>query len=561
VAGTIGLPAGGAYSIVAPVNIIGPGARQLSLSGENLSRVFSIASAGVAISGLTLTRGLTTAVGGAISNAGEVTLTECTISQSTALTIGAGSGDGGGLYNASGATATLLRCTFVSNIASGFGGGAVFNAGHLTATNCTFYANSAPNGGAILAVGNGASLTSLRNCTITRNAATSSASSTSGGGGYYGEGAVGNSLHHFSNTILAGNSNPINPDLRGYATTEGNNLVGDLGQAGSGFSSANGDKVNVNAGFNGFADNGGPTNTVNLLSISPAIDGGNDALAPQTDQRGYGRNGVSDIGAFEFQGLLPVTLANISTRLRVETGDNVLIGGFIITGTQQKKVIIRAIGPSLPFAGRLDNPTLELRDGAGTLLDSNDDWVNSPDKQAINDTTIPPSNDLESAIVATLPANASGYTAIVRGANNSTGIGIVEAYDLDRSVDSKLANISTRGFVSSGDNVLIAGTIVLGQTTQKVIVRAIGPSLPIAGKLENPTLELRDQNGGVVEANDNWVDSPDQQAIIDSTISPSNDLESAIVATLAANGANYTAIVRGVNDSIGIAVVEVYALN
>jgi hypothetical protein len=107
---------------------------------------------------------------------------------------------------------------------------------------------------------------------------------------------------------------------------------------------------------------------------------------------------------------------------------------------------------------------------------------------------------------------------------------------------------------------LIAGTIILGQGTQKVIVRAIGPSLPIAGALANPTMELRDQNGGLVQANDNWVDSPDKQAIIDSTIPPTNDLESAIIATLPANGASFTAIVRGVNDTTGIAVVEVYAL-
>jgi hypothetical protein len=143
--------------------------------------------------------------------------------------------------------------------------------------------------------------------------------------------------------------------------------------------------------------------------------------------------------------------------------------------------------------------------------------------------------------------------------NGGTGIGVVEAYDLDRSVDSKLANISTRGFVQTGDNVLIAGTIVVGQSTQKVIIRAIGPSLPIAGKLENPTLELRDGSGTLLEGNDNWIDSPNKQAIIDSTIPPTNDLESAIVRTL--SPANYTAIVRGVNDTTGIAVVQVYALN
>jgi hypothetical protein len=149
--------------------------------------------------------------------------------------------------------------------------------------------------------------------------------------------------------------------------------------------------------------------------------------------------------------------------------------------------------------------TLELHDSSGALLETNDNWVDSPNKQAIIDSTIPPTNDLESAIVRSVAPGA--YTAIVRGANNGTGIGIVEAYDLNASADSKLANISTRGFVQAGDNILIAGTIVLGKTSQKVIVRAIGPSLSVPGKLADPTLELRDGNGGLLEANDNWVDS------------------------------------------------------
>ncbi|HEX4639747.1 MAG TPA: Calx-beta domain-containing protein, partial [Chthoniobacterales bacterium] len=254
-------------------------------------------------------------------------------------------------------------------------------------------------------------------------------------------------------------------------------------------------------------------------------------------------------------------LGNIATRLRVETGDNVLIAGFIITGTQPKKVIVRGIGASLPLADKLADPTLELRDPIGLLLEANDNWVDSPNKQAIIDSTIPPSSNLESAIVATLQANNSNYTAILRGANSSTGIGVVEAYDLDRLVDSQLANISTRGFVSTGDNILIAGTIVVGKNPRKVIVRAIGPSLPLQGKIADPTLELRDGNGGLIEANDNWVDSPNKQAIIDSTIPPTNNLESAIVATLPGNTSAYTAIVRGVNGTTGIAVVEVYALS
>jgi hypothetical protein len=239
-----------------------------------------------------------------------------------------------------------------------------------------------------------------------------------------------------------------------------------------------------------------------------------------------------------------------------------LIGGFIVTGTQDKKVIVRAIGPSLALPDKLANPTLELRDSAGGLLKSNDDWMNSTpaDKQAIIDSTIPPSNDLESAIVATLPANASQYTAVVRGLNNTTGIGVVEVYDLDQSVDSELANISTRGVVQTGDTVLIAGTIVLGPSSQKVIIRAIGPSLPIAGKLLDPTLELRDGNGTVLRSNDNWRIGGQEAEIIASTVPPTNDFESALIYTLPGNGATYTAIVRGVNNTTGIAVVEVYAL-
>ncbi len=246
----------------------------------------------------------------------------------------------------------------------------------------------------------------------------------------------------------------------------------------------------------------------------------------------------------------------------MESGDNVLIGGFIVTGTQPKKVIVIATGPSLTalgVPGALANPTLQLFQG-NTLIDSNDNWVDSPNKQAIINTGVAPSNDLESAIIATLPANNAQYTAVVRGANNGTGVGTVQLFDLDSSVDSKLANISTRGFVSTGDNVLIAGTIVLGTAPQKVIVRAIGPSLPFAGVLANPTLELRDGNGGLIDSNDNWKDSPNKQAIIDSTIPPANDAESAIVATLPANGAQYTAIVRGVGGTTGIAVVEIFAL-
>ncbi|PYJ09696.1 MAG: hypothetical protein DMF06_09030 [Verrucomicrobia bacterium] len=264
-------------------------------------------------------------------------------------------------------------------------------------------------------------------------------------------------------------------------------------------------------------------------------------------------------------------LGNISTRLRVETGTNLLIGGFIVTGTQAKRVILRAMGPSLPFGGALSDPVLELRNSSGGLVAWNDDWRFRPDgssQQAeIAATGIPPVNNLESALVATLSANNSAYTAIVSGYNNATGIGVVEAYDLDRMVDSRLGNISTRGFVSTGDNVLIAGTIITGTNSARVLFRAIGPSLANLGipdALSDPTIELRDANGNLIAFNDDWRTRPDgssQQAEIVATgIPPANFLESALVATLPANNAAYTAIVRGYQNLTGVALVEAYQL-
>ena len=266
----------------------------------------------------------------------------------------------------------------------------------------------------------------------------------------------------------------------------------------------------------------------------------------------------------------PPKLVNVATRLPVGTGDNALIGGFIVTGTQDKKVIIRAIGPSLTVAGKLADPTLEIFTGQ-TSLGANDDWqdTTSAERQAVIDSGVAPSNNLESAMVRTLPASPSGigYTAVVRGITNSTGIAVVEVYDLNPSADSTLANISTRGLVQTGDNALFAGTFVQGQGTQRVIVRGIGPSLTIAGKMQNPTLELRNAQGTPLAFNDNWKTRPDgssQQAEIAATgVAPANDLESAIVFDLpaSASGTSYTAIVRGAGNTTGIAVVEMYALD
>jgi cysteine-rich secretory family protein len=250
---------------------------------------------------------------------------------------------------------------------------------------------------------------------------------------------------------------------------------------------------------------------------------------------------------------LPPGLENISTRARVETGDNVLIAGFIIGGSQPKTIIVRGLGPSLPLAGRLANPGLELHNSSGALIESNDNWQQSPGMQAVINNNLAPTNALESAIARTL--TPGGYTAILRGINNGVGIGLVEVYDVAPSATSQLGNLSSRGRVQTGDNVMIAGVIVRGQSVQEFLVRVLGPSVAINGRLVNPTLELRDRNGALLATNDNWKTS--QRAAIQATgLAPPNDLEPAILRTLMP--APYTAIVRGVNNSSGIALVEIY---
>ncbi len=251
----------------------------------------------------------------------------------------------------------------------------------------------------------------------------------------------------------------------------------------------------------------------------------------------------------------PTLLANISTRLLVQTGNNVLIGGFIVNGSGRKTILIRAIGPSLPLSGSLANPTLELYDGSGRLLEVNDNWQDSPDQQAISETGIAPNDDMEAAILRAVDPGL--YTAVVRGAGGTSGVGLVEMYDVTPSIVSELANISTRGQVSTGDNVLIGGTIITGVAAQKVIVRALGPSLNLPGSLANPSLELYDGNGEVIAANDDW--RTDQEDEIMATLPPPNDLEAAIVATLMPGP--YTAIVRGSGGGTGIVLVEFYALD
>ncbi len=263
----------------------------------------------------------------------------------------------------------------------------------------------------------------------------------------------------------------------------------------------------------------------------------------------------------------PRDLLNISTRSRVLNGNDVMIGGFIITGTDPKQVLIRGIGPSLSavIGTTLADTVLELHQGSA-ILSTNDDWRDTQ-QAAIQATGIPPTNNLESAILTTLSPGA--YTAVLFGKNNGTGVGVVEVYDLDQSVDSKLGNISTRALVDVGNNVMIGGLIVSGGASgggnARVLVRAIGPSLAAAGiqgALQDPSLELHDANGGTLASNDNWKlrsDGTSQQGEIEATdIPPVNDLESALVKNLGPG--NYTVVVRGKNNGTGVAVVEAYTL-
>jgi hypothetical protein len=270
------------------------------------------------------------------------------------------------------------------------------------------------------------------------------------------------------------------------------------------------------------------------------------------------------------------TLGNISTRSFVQTGDNVMIGGFIVQGTEPKRVIIRAIGPELSQYGvpdPLPNPTLELHNGISGLIASNDNWhttiiggiITHDQLQEIRNSGHAPGDQRESAIIADLPAG--NYTAIVRGVSNTTGVALVEVYDLSGGNSSILSNISTRSFVQTGDNVMIGGFIVQGTVPKRVIVRAIGPELSQYGvpdPLPNPTLELHNGTGALIASNDNWqttmiggIITHDQfQEIRNSGHAPGDQRESAIIADLPAG--NYTAIVRGVSNTTGVALVEVY---
>jgi Fibronectin type III domain len=356
--------------------------------------------------------------------------------------------------------------------------------------------------------------------------------------------------------------------------------------------SSAGHRNTSSSGTRYFSINGGSTNIVNF-SQNPNGDFGDWLSAPCPQEHPYVQNAFvcvgqfSDIAATSPEGinldvigydLNRVTLGNISTRSFVQTGNNVMIGGFIIEGSGPKTVIVRAIGPELTRFGvpsALADPTLELHNRTGGLIASNNNWqttiiggiITSDQVSAIQSSGHAPSQPSESAIIATLqPGN---YTAIVRGANNTVGVALAEVYDLSTDTASFLGNISTRSFVQTGADVMIGGFIIEGSGPKTVIVRAIGPELTrfgVPNVLADPILALHNGAGTLIASNNNWqtttiggiITSDQVSAIQNSGHAPAQPSESAIIATL--QPGNYTAIVRGLNNTVGVALVEVYDL-
>ena len=619
------------------LTISGPGANRLTVQRSTSApefRVFRIrpSTVSVSISGITISNGRSLSfdpgrgfgsAGGGIVSAGILTLTDVIISGNQAAFGGAGGGvmndngtmtitrstinnnsvigfstpntqlppEGGGILNNSKGSLTITNSTISDNscvfdsgglFQSFANGGGVENIGSMTITNCTISGNSVGGSGLVWVRGAGISNRGdlqITSSTIAHNSA--SGGNAAFGGGIYGFGP--SATTRTNSSIIALNIASTGPDFTGASGLQstGYNIIGN--NADAVINSQPTDQIGTPAApidplLEPLAANGGPTLTHALQSGSLAIDRGDPAAPPQ-DQRGYGRLGVPDVGAFEFDGVAPATLGNISARAFVQTGNNVMIGGFIVQGNTPKRVILRAIGPELTQYGVpnvLADPTLELHDGTGALIASNDNWthtiiggiITSDQVRDIRNSGHAPTDGRESAIIAELPAG--NYTAIVRGVNNTMGVALVEAYDLSPESNSILGNISTRSFVQTDDNVMIGGFIVQGTQPKRVILRAIGPELNQYGvpdPLADPTLELHDSSGALIASNDNWthtiiggiITSDQVRDIRSSGYAPGDRRESAIIAELPPG--NYTAIVRGVNNTIGVGLVEVYDLD
>ena len=417
--------------------------------------------------------------GGVLNDNGTMTITDCTISNNSASQPGPAGGpltaEGGGILNDSGGSLIITNSIISDNTCSATSveptfqiaalayGGGVDNNGSITITNCTISGNSAvANGFTSEDTGYGGGISNSGHLQITSS--TIAHNSASGdnfgvGGGINGDGFEPTRTD--SSIIALNTASTGGPDYfsgRLALLSTGYNIIGN--NADAVINSQPTDQIGTPASpidplLGPLADNGGPTLTHALQPGSPAINRGDPAAPPQ-DQRGYSRLGVPDVGAFEFNGIRPTPtptptptatpaatpshLGNISTRAFVQTGDNVVIGGFIVQGTEPKRVIIRAIGPELTQYGvpnALANPTLELHDDTGALIASNDNWVTtiiggiitSNQVREIQASGHAPRDGRESAIIADLPAG--NYTAIVRGVNDTTGVALAEVYDLE----------------------------------------------------------------------------------------------------------------------------------
>lgn len=586
-----------------PVTISGPGPANLQIVPQHNFPVFRIYQNAtregetIAIRGLRLSGADVDGANGsgAIENTGNLVLTDCVIADNKSQR------GGGGITNVSSYTSAHLimsRCTLNGNSSAG-SGGAILNYPYgktatLEMTDCTIANNSAgAYAGAIYNGGGGGEADAvLTNCTIADNVATGQVSGIYDSTG--DSSGAGTARLQLANCLLSAPAaaTALLFDHQNGITSLGSNLSsdaagGDSGTGPGGFLNGPGDQRNTDPRLDvqGLRDNGGLTPTIALQPSSPAINNGNDSYAPPTDQRGLPRVGSSDIGAYELQttpdptvapsssptitpGSTPVSTPasaaqsqNISTRVNVLTGDRVMIGGFIVTGSSRKTVIIRAIGPSSGVSGALGDPTLELHSPDGGVV-ANDNWkiddaTGESQEAQIRATGVAPLDDRESAIVQTL--SPGSYTAVVRGKGGTTGVALVEVYDL-QTAGSALANISTRGFVDSGDNVMIGGFIIgpSDSLPSRIALRAIGPSIGVAEALADPVLELHNGNGLQIAINDNWQDDASAADISRYQLAPADPRESAMIRSLTPG--NYTAVVRGVNNTTGVGLVEVYNL-
>jgi hypothetical protein len=316
--------------------------------------------------------------------------------------------------------------------------------------------------------------------------------------------------------------------------------------------------------------NGQTTETITVPLLAQATPGPNRSFTVMLSNPARGAIGRGTATVIISTPDNSTKLLNISTRGPVESGNDVMIAGFIIQGTSSKQLVLRGIGPSLTafgVPGAISDPTLTLVDSNGAQIAYDDDYTSnsSADQQVLMDNGLTLTNSHESALVVTIPPGA--YTAILRGKTN--GVGLVEAYDISGTASSRFANISTRCKVEQGDNgALIAGFIIASPpnqpgTAQQVVIRAIGPSLKnygISGALADTTLDIY-RGSQLILSNDNWKTNTaqDQQALQSNGLAPTNDKEAAIITNL--DPGSYSAVVRGKNNTTGVALVEVYNLN